>query len=157
MSPTASRLLLNYYFVEEISCKANVDHDPRRAYGMGLNDITVESDVLAGKKKADGWQVRLTVFHQTEGKSNSPYSFRISIVGFFQVDDKYPVDRAEWLVKTNAPSVLYSIARDNIKKATSDGPWRCILLPTVSFYTEEMKALINKKSTSMQRALPRSK
>ena len=147
MNPTTSSLLLDSYFVEEIFCKANFDHDPKCTVDIGLKDITVDADVLAGKKKSDGWQVRLTVFHQTESKSNSPYSFRIAIVGFFRVDGKYPVERAEWLVKTNAPSVLYSIARENIRRLTIDGPWPFVLLPTVSFYTDELKSLINKKTT----------
>ena len=155
MSPTTSKLLLDNYFIEELNCKVNFEHNPELASDISLKDITVTADVLAGRKKSEGWQVRLTVFHQTEGESNSPYSFRIVLVGFFRVDDNYPTDRAEWLVKTNAPSVLYSIARENIRRVTVDGPWRCVLLPTVSFYTDELKALICKKST--KQSLPNGK
>lgn len=148
MSPTTSSLLLNDYFTEELFIKANAEHEPENPFSFSLDDITVSADALASKKKSDGWQVRLTIFHQTEGKSNSPYSFRISIVGFFNVDSEYPADKAEWLIRTNAPSVLYSIARDIIKRNTAEGPWRSLILPTVSFYTEELKAMIKKKSAS---------
>lgn len=144
MSPTTSSLLLEGYFVEELFCKANNKFDSSKQYSIGLGDLTINADALASKNKSEGWQVRLVVFHQTEDESNSPYSFRVSLVGFFNVDDKYPAANAEWLIKTNAPSVLYSVAREVIRRATQDGPWQGVLLPTVSFYTDELKALIAK-------------
>ena len=145
MSPTTSSLLLKDYFVEELFCKANEKFDPSRQRAVGIEDLTIIADARASKKKSEGWQVRLVVFHQTEDGSNSPYSFRISLVGFFNVDDKYPAANAEWLIKTNAPSVLYSAAREIIRRTTQDGPWLGVLLPTASFYTDELKALIARK------------
>lgn len=146
MSPKTSSLLLEDYFVEELFCKVNDKFDPSKQYNIGLEDLTVIADARASKKKSDGWQVRLVVFHQMEDGSNSPYSFRVSLVGFFKVDDNYPSANAEWLIKTNASSVLYSVAREIIRRATQDGPWRGVLLPAVSFYTDELKALIEKRT-----------
>jgi len=140
MRPQKSNLLLENYFTTEINCKANFNYDASKGHCLDIDQLTIESNILAGKKKSDGWQVTLTVFHQPTETSNSPYAFRVVIVGFFNVDKNYPKTKAEWLVKTNASSVLYSIARESLRKAMQDGPWASVLLPTVSFYTGETKA-----------------
>lgn len=140
MRPQKSNLLLENYFTTEINCKANFNYDVGKGQCLDISQLTIESNILAGKKKSDGWQVTLTVFHQPTETSNSPYAFRIVLVGFFNVDKSYPKSKAEWLVKTNASSVLYSIARESLRKTMQDGPWAPVLLPTVSFYTDETKA-----------------
>lgn len=140
MRPQKSNLLLESYFTTELNCKANFNYDVSKGHRLDINQLTIESNILSGKRKSDGWQVTLTVFHQPTETSNSPYSFRIVLVGFFKVDKNYPKAMAEWLVKTNASSVLYSIARESLRKTMQDGPWAPCLLPTVSFYTNETKA-----------------
>lgn len=146
MRPQKSKLLLENYFTTELNCKANTSFDFKKGSSLSLDDLTVESNILGGKTKEDGWQVTLKVFHQSTEKSNSPYSFLIEIVGFFKVDPSYSASKADWLVKTNASSVLYSVARESLRQVMRDGPWMPVLLPTVSFYTDEMKAEIKKTS-----------
>ena len=77
---------------------------------------------------------------------NAPYSFRAEAVGFFSVVESYPEDRAEWLVKTNASSVLYSVVREALRNAMATGPWKPIILPAVSFYTEEARKFLKAKT-----------
>jgi len=144
MRPQKSKLLLENYFTTDLSCQANVKFDPEKEFEFGLDSLTIESNILAGKTKNDGWQVTLTVFHQATEEVNTPYSFRVEIVGFFKVDATYPANKAEWLVKTNASSVLYSVARETLRRAMQNGPWMSVFLPTVSFYTDETKAELKK-------------
>lgn len=144
MCPQKSKLLLENYFTTDLNCQANVNFDPKKGGNLGLDNLTIESNVLAGKSKDDGWQVTLKVFHQATETLNTPYSFRIELVGFFKVEGSYPPEKAEWLVKTNASSILYSVARESLRRVMQDGPWMSILLPTVSFYTDDIKAELKK-------------
>ena len=92
------------------------------------------------------WQVTLKVFYQSKNSVNAPYSFRAEAVGFFSVVESYSEDRAEWLVKTNASSVLYSVVREALRNAMATGPWKPIILPAVSFYAEEARKFLKAKT-----------
>lgn len=135
MRPVASKLSLDNYFLAELAVQANEAFNPGAPMNLSAGDLTVES--FAARIAADvrHWQVTLRVFHQLKDGVNAPYSFRAEAVGFFSVAESYPADRAEWLVRTNASSVLYSAVREALRGAMATGPWKPVLLPTVSFYT----------------------
>ena len=145
VKPKTSKLLLDNYFLAELFVRANENFDSKEPMNLSAKDLTVESIAVKIAEDVRHWQVTLKVFHQLKNKVNAPYSFRVEAVGFFSVVDTYPEDRAEWLVKTNASSVLYSVAREALRSAMATGPWKPVLLPTVSFYTEEAREFIKGK------------
>ena len=49
-------------------------------------------------------------------------AIRLEIVGYFNVSPSYPKEQVERLVKTNASSILYSIAREMVRSITAAGP-----------------------------------
>ena len=146
MKPETSKLLLDNYFLSEIFVRANENFDTKQTMNLSANGITVESVAVKIAEDVRHWQVTLKVFYQSKNEVNAPYSFRAEAVGFFSVVESYPDDCAEWLVKTNASSVLYSVVREALRNAMATGPWKPILLPAVSFYTEEARKFMKSKS-----------
>ena len=145
MNPNISQLLVKRYFVTDLLVKANKSFDESAPMNLTFEALQIESNVFAPQDKNGDWEVSLRLFYQGSEKVNSPYLFRVEVVGFFNVADSYPKQNAEWLVRTNAPTVLYSTARETLRAAMASGPFKALLLPAVSFYTEELKAIINKK------------
>ena len=146
MKPEISKLLLDNYFLSEIFVRANESFDAKQLMNLSPNDITVESVAVKVAEDVRHWQVTLKVFYQSKNSVNAPYSFSAEAVGFFSVVESYPEDRAEWLVKTNASSVLYSVVREALRNAMATGPWKPIILPAVSFYTEEARKFLKAKT-----------
>ena len=144
MKPNISQLLVKRYFVTDLLVQANKSFDESAPMNLGFEALQIESSVVAPEREGAEWEVALRLFYQGSTKVNSPYFFRIEVVGFFNVADSYPKQNAEWLIRTNAPSVLYSTARETLRAAMASGPFRALLLPAVSFYTDELKAMINK-------------
>lgn len=145
MKPEISKLLLDNYFLAELFVRANENFDTKQPMNLSVRDLTVESVAVKIAEDVRHWQVTLKVFHQLKNKVNAPYSFRAEAVGFFSVAESFPTDRAEWLVKTNASSVLYSVVREALRNAMATGPWKPVLLPTVSFYTTEVRESLRDK------------
>lgn len=142
LKPESSPLLLNDYFVQRLSCEPNPGFDPKKPMDLTLEGISVAADVKEPEAGSGSWPVCLKVFHQISEKFNSPYSFHAEVMGYFSVSAEYSKERAPWLVKTNATSVLYSTTREILRAAMSAGPWHPIILPTVTFYTKDLKAEI---------------
>lgn len=146
MRPETSKLLLDNYFLTKLSVEANARFEPKDLMNLSAGDITVESEAVRIGGGVRKWQVSLKVFHQSKGGVNAPYFFCVEAVGFFSVSESYPEDRAEWLVKTNASSILYSVVREALRSAMATGPWKPVLLPAVSFYTEEVRKFLKDKT-----------
>lgn len=139
MKPDISNLLLDNYFISSLSVKANNAFDVNQPMNLTINDLIIDSNAVKIADDVRHWQVVLTVSYNQKTKINSPYSFSVEVVGFFTIAASYPEDRSEWLVKTNASSVLYSVARESLRSSMAAGPWKSIILPAVSFYTQETK------------------
>ena len=149
MKPEISKLLLDNYFLAELSVRANGEFDVKQAMNLTVNDLTVESTAIKIAEDVRHWQVTLKVFHQLKNKINAPYSFRVEAIGFFSVVESYPEDRTEWLVKTNGSSILYSMAREALRNAMATGPWKPVILPAVSFYTDETRKFLESSRKSV--------
>jgi len=80
------------------------------------------------------WQVTLEVRHQPGPETNFPYSYRIVLVGRFCVAPHVKTDDEERTVRIHGASVLYGMAREIARALTGRGPYRPVILPTVSFY-----------------------
>lgn len=146
MKPNISQLLVKRYFVTDLLVQANKSFDESAAMNLGFESLQIESNIVTPEHDGEDWEVALRLFYQGSEKINSPYFFRVEVVGFFNVADSYPKQNAEWLIRTNAPSVLYSTAREALRSAMASGPFKALLLPAVSFYTDELKTMINERS-----------
>jgi preprotein translocase subunit SecB len=155
----SSALQLNYYFVTELNVTANRQHDPKQPIMLSDENLVVKLDVMVQKDDARRWQATLRIQQQGGPVTNPPYFFTVELVGMFSVAAKYPLDKAEWMVRTNASSVLYSTAREVLRSAMSQGPYCPLLLPTVSFYTPDTTKLLDaaKAKKSRTAALPAPK
>ena len=136
-------LQLSRYFVAELSVSANRQHDPKKPITLTADNLVVTPDFQALKDDPRQWQVTLRIQQQGGPVTNPPYFFTVELVGLFSVSASYPDDKVEWMVRTNASSVLYSTAREVLRGAMSQGPFCPLLLPTVSFYTPETKKLLD--------------
>ena len=129
-----SPLILENYFVTELIFSANKEYDPAREGGLGLDELIIEPTCLPAEDGNHQWQGSLSIRFQPKAETNYPYTFSLELVGFFSVLGDPSPEREEFLVKTNAPSMLFGAAREIIRSATSRGPFSPILLPSVSFY-----------------------
>lgn len=139
MKPKPSCLLLKNSFVTELRFSANSKYKVGQKTLLEFEDLQVESHVLRPVKGFDDWQVTLQVSYVGKDKCNVPYSFRIEIVGYFDVAKGVPKDEMEKFVQVNGSSVLFSSAREILKAAMATGPFNQIVLPAVSFYEPSKK------------------
>jgi preprotein translocase subunit SecB len=129
-----SPLQLKRYFVTELSLTANKEYDPKKEFKFDVENTLVTPALLSDETDQRQWQVTLRIKQQPGPDANAPYFSALEIVGFFCLDESYPEDKIEWMIQTNATSVLFSAAREILRSATAQGPYPPILLPTVSFY-----------------------
>ena len=132
MKPLLSHLSCLDYWVVGLSLMANPDFDADKPTDLAFEDIEIDDEAIPDK---DGriWTVCLHVGQQMVPGKNAPYSFSIGIQGRFEVLDGYG-GNAEWLVRTNGPSMLFGTAREILRTMMKSGPHDAMLLPTVSFY-----------------------
>lgn len=132
-----SPLQLEDYFVIAFSITANRAFDTKKAAEADFSDLVVTTsnrkDVEPDKRH---WEVSLGMKLQPGPQVNVPYYFSIELVGLFSVADEYPEAHVGKIVDTNAPSVLFSAAREIVRAAMSQGPYRPLMMPTVSFYPD---------------------
>lgn len=140
MMPAA--LQLKYYFVAELSVIANREHDRTKPVEVTDKNLVVVPSFMPDQGNSRLWQVTLRIQQQAGPAANAPYFFTVELTGFFSVASDYPDNKVEWMVRTNATSVLFSTAREVLRSAMSQGPYCPLLLPTVSFYTPDTMTLL---------------
>ena len=128
-----SPLKLTSYFCSDISFSANPDFDPAKPVELKIDEFSCNHKVESVKGAERQYQVGLCVKHQISKKSNSPCSYSVELIGFFEIAEAFPVEKREQAVRINAPSVLYGIAREVVRSITAHGPFNAVVVPTVSF------------------------
>lgn len=128
-----SPLKLISYFCTDISFSANPEYDQSKAIELKLDDFSCNHKVESVKGGDRKYQVGLCVKHQIAKKSNSPCSYSVELIGFFEIAEAFPAEKREQAVRVNAPSVLYGIAREIVRSVTAHGPFNAVILPTGSF------------------------
>lgn len=144
-----SLLHLEGYYLKELSVTLNEAFTKKAVFGSWVGyhyqpdkSFTVEPpefDVYReiGTKVDDPTSLRYVLKIRSVGaKDKVPYSFKISLVGFFHVDKSLKEDDAKSLVYANAPSVLFSAAREALSSVTARGPYPAVVLPLVSFHDD---------------------
>jgi len=96
-------------------------------------DVTVKQNDQA-PREGNRWLVTIEIRHQPAPGVNFPYSYRVVLVGQFGVGPGVKPEDEERFVKIQGASVLYGMAREIVRALTGRGPYRPVILPTVSFY-----------------------
>lgn len=116
---------------------------PDKDFKPDGSEFEVDAYTARHVKDSSKMRYRLILTSPKNSRRRVPYKFRISLVGFFQIDKDYPADRAGVLFHANAPAILYAAAREILATAMSRGPYPAIILPTVSFLDDAEQAAIN--------------
>jgi preprotein translocase subunit SecB len=98
------------------------------------------------------WRCQVSIRSKDEEDKNFPYSFELVYIGFFRVVPEFPADRLEQMVKTNAPALLYSAAREALMYLTGRGRLPAILLPSITFLEPPAKKSRRRKVSRKKRA-----
>ena len=135
-----ARISLIEYFATELVLGTNHAFAPDQPIKFEDKDFAVTTAV----RKNDGaprdgrcWQVTIEIRHQPPPGANFPYSYRVVLVGQFGVQDNVQKEDEERFVQIQGASVLYGMAREIVRALTGRGPYRPVILPTVSFYEQK--------------------
>jgi preprotein translocase subunit SecB len=131
-----SSLQLRLYFVTELNISVNMEFDPDEEVKLYLKNLVVNSEAIKNPDDEREWQIKLSVQHNQDLKTNSPYFFSVNLVGFFRIEGYVPNNNVAKYAYVNGSSVLYSSAREVLRSAMARGPYEPIMLPTVCFYEE---------------------
>lgn len=99
------------------------------------------------------WQVSLDVCHQPATETNFPYSYRVALVGQFSLAPHVKAEDEERTVRIHGASVLYGMTREIVRVLTGRGPYRPVIIPTVSFYEQKATAPAYPKTASEAHAV----
>lgn len=143
-----SPLELQNYFVTALSLTANRNFDGQKSPAACISHLLVEPFLKADENDPRHWQVTLKVTYRPGPDVNAPYHFSVEIVGLFNVSAEYGADKIQWLVETNATSVLFGTVREILRSVMTTGPYPPLLLPTGSFYEPRHVAQVGKPTTA---------
>jgi len=128
-----SPLHLEKYFFTKI----HVDACPNGCEKTGKGLFSTHVTCMKHKDAVRKWMVQLEIQQVKDKDDGCPeYSFRLEVVGFYEVREDYPTEKAEMLVRANGPALLYSATRELIATLTGRGPFAAVNLPTVTFFDE---------------------
>src|SRR5438552_880447 len=136
----AAQISLTNYFVSELQFAANQTFDPDKTSCLEIEDLQVTHEATAKTENRRSWQLTLRVALNAPSERNLPYSFLVSVVGFVTVDQSVKDENVERFVNINGASLLFSAAREIVRAVTTRGPFKSILLPTVTFWEPKREA-----------------
>jgi len=130
----AALLELTNYFVTELQFNANHGFDAQKPSVIAVDDFNVTHDLTSKSEDRRNWQITLRIGLNAPAERNSPYSFLVEIIGFVCASATVKEEDIERLLRINGTSLVFSAAREIIRAITSRGPFKPILLPTVTFW-----------------------
>jgi preprotein translocase subunit SecB len=137
-----SCLQLLRYFVPEISISANPSFNPDKDRDSGMEEFSVGTAVnrQAAPEGFPGhsWLIEMQISQGIKQGKNSPYQFKLVIVGMFAFNDGTETDEKEaQFVQVNGSTILYGAAREILRSTMTLGPWGHVIIPTISFYEKQ--------------------
>lgn len=133
------------YFATDLLLVTNKAFVPDKPVQFVEDEFHIDV-VLARQDQGDQtirrWQVTLEVRHQPSPATNFPYSYRVVLVGQFSVASSVKADEEERTVRIHGASVLYGMTREIVRVLTGRGPYRPVLIPTISFYDQKTPAAV---------------
>ena len=112
----------------------HVDACPQGCETSGEGAFSSQVEFARHEGDPAKWMVQLAIRKDADDRERCPeYTFDIQVVGLFEVDTKYPPEKAEGLVRANGPAVLFGAIREMVANLTARGPFPAVELPTVTF------------------------
>lgn len=136
-----SPISLIEYFATDLLLATNRAFQPDKPLQFFDADFSVAVNAVQNNdapRNGNRWQVSVEVRHQPAPDTNFPYSYRVVLVGQFGVGPSVSDDNEERTVRIHGASVLYGMAREIIRALTGRGPYRPVIIPTVSFYEQKI-------------------
>jgi preprotein translocase subunit SecB len=129
-----SPLQLNDYWVDNLTFSTNYDHEPDEPVVRVISpeDLLVEVQESVNPENSLQRSCNISIALNESAAANFPWMFNVSLVGYFQIDEDWPGNK-DSLFSANAPAVLYSAAREALAAVSGRGPYREVLLPSVTF------------------------
>lgn len=151
-----SPLQLRKYYVEEFYCKANDRFSKERQ--IETADLKVSFESAVSEHDPLKRKIRLFIEQDVEKDGNTPYSFKVVMVAFFEIDKDFfrtqGAEKTEQLANVNGPALLYSAARELLVLFSGRGPYQemdlTILLPSITFINFERMEEIPKLEHSQK-------
>lgn len=127
-----SPLQLDDAFIGEITVTPNES----TALGVAPSNVVVNATPSYARHNENPikWSVKLLVEFQSGETAPSPYEGHVQCEGYFTVVNTEQTEaKQRKLVAVNAPTILYSMARDMVATITGQSRRGKFLLPAVSF------------------------
>jgi preprotein translocase subunit SecB len=146
----SAQIEITDYFVSDLQFTANSEHDTNKPSKSSIEDIQItnQADQIGDPRS---WQITQRIAINAPSDRNAPYSFLLEIIGFIHVADSVVETNIERFVRINGASLVFSAAREIIRSATARGPYKSILLPTVTFW--EPKPEIKAETPSLEQTV----
>lgn len=133
-----SPLSLVEYFTTQLAFEATANFSADSSVNkVEAEDLEVEVKEFRQNENPLDRACQIKISLKDSAGSKYPYSFSISLTGFFEVLPDWPTDKIDLLVSTNAPAMLYSAARQTLLAVTGTGPHSKLLIPSVTFLKVE--------------------
>lgn len=137
-----SPLQLGRYVITDVGCTANPHFNPDKEVEGALENfaVNIKTNHQTPERDTPGhaWSLEMEIVQKMPEGQNLPYAFHISILGIFDfLDGTAAPETEERFVQTNGSSILFAMAREQVRALTAAGPWGTVLLPTVSFYEKK--------------------
>jgi len=131
----ASPLVLKDYFTTEFRFSAQPGFNLKSPSEATIlpSDIAVAVEQLLTPDDSHARSYQITVQLEPSVVEKFPWTFHISLVGFFEVLPSWPDDQIDRLFVANAPALLYSAARESLSMVSGHGPYTRALLPSITF------------------------
>ncbi len=134
-----SPLQMAYYRLADFSLTPRSGIDTGEDSFEWIEEMQVYLEVYEEEEEANGediatWGVTLGLAFTGQEGDNSPYDFKIALLGTFKCPRTLPSGlEAERLVGVNGSSMLYGVARELIQTISEKSVWGRLTLPTMSF------------------------
>ncbi len=128
-----SPLTLEMYFFTNIRMEAQTEAEGEIGEGV------IRTYLHSSQHEEDprSWRVILGLKQSGDKEKGCPYyTFLFEVAGLFSVDEDYPAEKTEQLIRVNGAAVLYGAIREMAANLSARGPYPSITLPTVTFLDE---------------------
>lgn len=153
-----ARMQLKEYFVAESFFRTQTEYltvADQEDFKLNSSDLEIKVALGQHSENANEKICELTIALENKNEEKTPYVFKIVMLGFFDLHESCQAEEAELLLKTNAPSVLYSAAREFLLLTTGRGMFSPLMLPTVTFLPVEQDPTV--KNIDLEKSKTRNR
>lgn len=97
--------------------------------------FTIKCDLSFGRPENNErlWEVKLIINLNNQESQRAAYTGGLCVIGVFEVSEEWPREKITPLVSINAPSILYSAAREMLMIISSRFRYGHVMLPSINF------------------------